>query len=241
MHKMTYLEEVTSTNRYLSEWASNETLEEGTTVVAANQTQGRGQAGNSWEAESGKNLPFSILLHPEGVQIDEQFVISEVVALGVADALEQLVDDISIKWSNDIYWQDKKIAGILIENAILNNRITRCIAGIGINVNQEKFLSDAPNPVSLKQITGLDYSLEDVLLRVRSSIFERYAQLFNHGADIYTHYFNKLYRRNGFHPYQAENEVFKAKIKRIKPSGHLVLENKKGEELVFAFKEVKFI
>ena len=238
MSKIIYLDEVDSTNLSLSELTSREQLEDGATVVAVNQTKGKGQAGNSWESESGKNLTFSILFCPEDIQVCEQFAISKAVTLGIADALEELVNDITIKWPNDIYWQDKKIAGILIENTVANNRIKHCIAGIGININQEKFLSDAPNPVSLKQITGLDYSLQDVLTSVRSSIFERYTQLLTNDTDIYTDYFNKLYHRNGFYLYRAGNEVFEAKIKCVKLSGHLVLETKQGEEFVFAFKEV---
>ena len=236
-----YLDEVNSTNCYLSDRVRNQQLEEGFTVAAVNQTKGKGQAGNSWEAEAGKNLTFSILFRPLTIEAQEQFIISQAVALGVADALSEFTGDISIKWANDVYWRDRKIAGILIENTISGNRISHSIAGIGININQEKFLSDAPNPVSLKQITGIEYSLKDLLPRFRASIFERYSQMQINDTEIRADYFKKLYRREGFYLYESAGETFEAQIKRVKPSGHLVLETKKGEELVFAFKELRFV
>jgi len=241
MENIIHLSQVNSTNQYLNDLLRKQTLSEGTTVVAHSQTDGKGQIGNSWEAEAGKNLTFSLLLYPEGVEICEQFSISEAISLGIADVLKGFTKDIFIKWPNDIYWNDKKMGGVLIENAITGKTITHCIVGIGLNVNQEKFTSNAPNPVSLKLITGKDYNLDTLLLQLRSSIFSRYSQLLNRDETLYHEYFHALYRNNGFHWYEAQGEPFEAKIKSVKLSGHLVLQTKEKQEKVFAFKEVRFV
>ena len=118
------------------------------------QTAGRGQAGNSWESEAGKNLLFGLLFHPREVEANRQFILSQAVALSICETLSDYAEDIRIKWPNDIYWKDRKICGMLIENTLVGRCIENCIIGAGININQQTFCSDAPNPVSLRQITG---------------------------------------------------------------------------------------
>ena len=159
------LEETDSTNRYLSDLCDNTPTApiEYTTVTARFQTSGKGQRGNSWESEAGQNLLFSTVLYPRFVEARRQFVLSQIVSLAVKEELDTYTEGISIKWPNDIYWHEKKICGMLIENVLEGNRIGRCIPGIGINLNQTIFRSPAPNPVSLKQITGRDYDAPTVL------------------------------------------------------------------------------
>ena len=159
------LEETDSTNRYLSDLCDNAPTApiEYTTVTARFQTSGKGQRGNSWESEAGQNLLFSTVLYPRFVEARRQFVLSQIVSLAVKEELDTYTEGISIKWPNDIYWHEKKICGMLIENVLEGNRIGRCIPGIGINLNQTVFRSPAPNPVSLKQITGRDYDAPTVL------------------------------------------------------------------------------
>ena len=156
------LTECRSTNTYMRAVAA--TLPGGTVIYTPRQTAGRGQKGNSWESEPGKNLAFSMLLKRPQIPIKEQFYISEACALAVHDALAAHASGFSIKWPNDIYWHDCKICGLLIESSLDGQSIGWSILGVGININQEQFLSDAPNPVSLKQITGHDHDL-DALLR----------------------------------------------------------------------------
>jgi BirA family biotin operon repressor/biotin-[acetyl-CoA-carboxylase] ligase len=174
------LDSVPSTSSYLATIA--DTLPDGTVVVTREQTAGRGQRGNSWEAEPGANLTFSLLLRPEGVKAVEQFAISEAVALGIVTALQAYMPgvDVRIKWPNDIYANGRKICGILIENAILGTEIRRSIAGIGINVNQTVWRSDAPNPVSMAQLTGKTFDLDTLLTDVFRAI---YAELSNPNHD----------------------------------------------------------
>ena len=241
MGNIIHLAETDSTNRYLNELVGKKKAEEGTIVVTDFQTAGKGQTGNSWESEAGKNLTFSLLLYPTEMDIREQFALSEAISLGLTDTLQVYAEGFSIKWPNDIYWQDKKIAGILIENAIMGRGISHCIVGIGLNMNQEEFISDAPNPVSLKQITGKEFPLYELLLTLRENIFNRYIQLLHQDETLYKDYFKSLYRKTGFHLYEAESEKFEAKIKSVQLSGHLVLEDKAGKERVFAFKEVRFV
>ena len=157
-----HLESIRSTNTFLAQNA--EGAVHGTVVYADCQTAGRGQRGNSWESADFKNITMSMLLRPANVKPSCQFWLSEAVALAVVHTLDRYIDNgVSIKWPNDIYWNDRKICGILVEHSLSGGKIDHTIAGIGLNINQEKFLSDAPNPVSLHQIISCDTPLPDVL------------------------------------------------------------------------------
>jgi len=241
MSKIRNISETDSTNNYLKNLLSQEQLEEGTAVFTDFQTAGKGQRGNGWESENGKNLMFSIVFYPDMIKANEQFVISQAVSLGVVDFLLRYTNDITIKWPNDIYWQDKKICGILIENTLQEDRIKESVCGIGININQEKFLSDAPNPISLIQITRQKYSLELMRSEVCERIMSRYKQMADGGtSQIREEYKLHLFRRNGYHLYNDGSTDFHARIKDIETSGRIVLETEGGEEKCFAFKEVKY-
>ena len=148
------LQETTSTNDYLKQRCKEDKAKEFYTVIAECQTNGKGQRGNCWESEEGKNLTFSTVIYPTALEAKKHFIISAIASYAVYDALAQYTSGFSIKWPNDLYWHDKKIGGILIENDMEGKYITQSIIGIGINVNQLNFLSDAPNPVSLAQITA---------------------------------------------------------------------------------------
>ena len=243
MPPIIHIKETESTNSYLKELLSVEQLAEGTIVSTENQIAGRGQRGNSWESEQGKNLTFSMVLYPLAIAVNEQFILSQVVSLGVKKALDKYTEGITIKWPNDIYWNEKKICGILIENALAENGFLHTIVGIGLNINQERFESDAPNPISLAQITGQEYNLNEILEEIREWIFAFYkeAELLGNYKTIQHFYHKSLFRKEGFHSYSDERENFKAKIKEILPTGHLVLETLGGEIRTFAFKEVKYV
>jgi len=151
--KIHYFDTLDSTNLKLKELTKNETLPELSVVMARKQTKGRGQLGNSWESEAGKNLTFSILIKPLFIQIHQQFCITQLVTLALMDILKPLYNNVSIKWPNDIYADNKKMGGILIENNIKGNNINESFIGIGLNLNQTIFKSNAPNPISLCQLT----------------------------------------------------------------------------------------
>src|SRR5680860_150521 len=155
------LKDVESTNNYANQLILSN-AEEGTVVLAQFQKKGRGQQGNQWESQSGKNLLASIILYPKFLKAGNQFLISKMVSLGLVEYLRHEVRDVSIKWPNDIYIGNKKIAGILIENAIKGRNLFSTVIGVGLNLNQKNFLSDAPNPVSLYQLTGKEYNIKSV-------------------------------------------------------------------------------
>jgi BirA family biotin operon repressor/biotin-[acetyl-CoA-carboxylase] ligase len=240
--KIITVKSAASTNDLLKALMENEYVEEGAVISTEEQTAGKGQRGNSWESEAGKNLTFSILFYPTFLPLSKQFLLSKAVALGVRDALSDYLEDVRIKWPNDIYHGSGKLAGILIENTLKGNEYAAAIAGIGLNVNQEKFVSNAPNPLSMKQITGSDYPLDILLDQIVGAIMNRYEAL-KGGVEeeISTQYFDALYRNNGFYPYLDSERFFKAKIVSVENSGIMRLETGSGEIRDYSFKEVEYV
>ena len=190
------LAETTSTNTYLATLCQKEVCAELTTVYSSFQSAGRGQRGNSWESEAGKNLLFSFVVYPDFLEAHRQFYLSQVTALALHDVLSTYTEGISIKWPNDIYWKDKKICGTLIENDLTGIHISRSISGSGVNLNQERFLSDAPNPVSLCQITGNQYNPREILEQIIEKVTEYYQLLKENRTEVLeTRYKEALYRK----------------------------------------------
>ena len=225
-----HIDETDSTNRWLKENGS-----ERMAVVADYQTAGRGCGTNTWESERGKNLLFSLLIHPAEVPAVKQFRISMAISLAILDTLEQHIGDVSIKWPNDIYWRNGKLGGILIENRLQGGCIKDCIIGVGLNVNQEQFHSDAPNPVSLKRIHGQETEREQLL----SDILVRFDEYLT--QDLKARYLSRLYRHKGFHPYADKEGAFMAEIIDVEDDGHLLLRDDNGHDRRYAFKEVQFV
>lgn len=237
-----YVDEADSTNNVLAEKSSG--LEHGTTLVAHRQSAGKGQRGNHWESEAGKNLTFSILLRPKRILASHQFELLQVVAISIVKVLRLKLDtdEIYIKWPNDIYYRDRKICGILIENTLSGAAIERSIVGIGINVNQDIFLSDAPNPVSMKQITGQTFDLDDLLEYFVSQVvcdFDRYEKTLN-STQLAARYRFMMWRGEGFWPYidNITGQRIEARIAAVAPTGHLTLADRDGKVHTYAFKEV---
>lgn len=214
-----------------------------TVAVAAYQTHGRGQARNTWESERGKNLLMSILTGSVGIAANRQFVLSMAGALALKDAMGHLTDGISLKWPNDIYWRDRKLSGTLIEASLAGRSIQRCIYGIGLNVNQRVFTGDAPNPVSLYNITGRETPTEHVLDLVLDC-FENYYQLATGGGErqIADEYNASLFWRDGIHQFEdtATHTPFMASISHVGCDGLLHLALTDGTERQYALKEVRF-
>lgn len=240
--RIIHLKEVISTNKSLRDMIEQERLPEGSVVMADFQTAGRGQPGNSWESESGKNLTFSIVLYPDCIPANKQFLISQIASLSVKETLDRYTDGISVKWPNDIYWHEKKICGMLIENDLSGQYIYCSLIGIGINLNQKEFVSNAPNPVSLTHITGKEYDREEVLNTFLSIFYPYYLSLLQEAYEpIRSAYRSALFRGEGYHTFQDVNGRFTARIRDIETTGHLILQLPDMQQRRYAFKEVSYI
>ena len=236
------LEEVDSTNNYLKILKDSQTLEEFTYVTALFQNAGKGQRGNSWESQKGQNLMLSVLLRPRTLPLSHHFILSEVVSLALLKTLQAYNSEFSIKWPNDIYWKDSKIAGILIENDIEGNSIHESIIGIGLNVNQERFLSDAPNPISLCQILNQKTDPHLLLEQFHKYLLsENKKMLQGDFESISQEYQKSLYRLGDYYRFVDKNGEFKAKIQSVAHDGTLSLIDQDGLLRKYLFKEVKYI
>ena len=238
-----HLNETHSTNSYLRELIMREKEQpEGTVVITDYQTAGRGQKGNSWESERGKNLTFSILLHPNHIPPGKQFILSQLISIAIVGVLKKYDRHFTIKWPNDIYWKEKKIAGMLIEVDLTGSSLSNAIIGIGININQRHFKSDAPNPVSLTQITGKEHNLSELLEKILDSIVDEYNKYTpDNEEEIRQKYMALLFRNKGVYPYLYGEEIFNASIEGIEPNGLLILKKENGSIHTFAFKEISFV
>lgn len=230
-----HLSNITSTNDYLLSLKSQEDI----VAVSDYQTRGKGMGTNRWESEPGKNLLFSILIHPTWIPVNQQYLLSMAEAVALCDTLREVTDGITIKWPNDIYWKDKKISGTRIDVNLSGGILADMVIGTGINVNQTEFLSDAPNPVSLKQITGREHDREALLKDILKR-FQSLQQMLKDGGteEIVRLYHERLYRKEGMHGYKDANGTFMAAIDYVEPSGilHLTLED--GTKREYMFKEV---
>ncbi len=242
-----YIAETNSTNDYLR-------LHPDISVIRTDyQTAGRGQLTNTWESERGKNLLFSVRFTPtQPLRGECAFEINRAVSVALYETVKELLpittnNLIAVKWPNDLYWQHSKLAGILIENTLSGGCITQSIIGIGLNLNQTEWHSDAPNPCSLKQITGADYDAEQVM----QSFLARMKQ---QGPVTTEQYIDRLYRRTGFHWWEERKvdisptmngtrtpQSFEARIDTITPQGELVLRTKDDNTHTYHFKEIKYI
>ena len=258
-YKVIHIDETDSTNRWLRSFCSKENRREGETlrgsvettpklhnsldknnslvVVAEYQTAGKGCGSNSWESERGKNLTFSMLIHPEAIPANEQFRITEMTSVAMCKTLKrQGCKEVCIKWPNDIYVGDRKICGILIENRLQGSMIKDSIIGIGLNVNQRTFVSDAPNPVSLYQLFGQETDRDELL--------NRFLDAFDRAYDSKTTcltYREMLFRKGKDSLYKDKTTCFTARLTDVLPDGRLLLVDQEGRERLYAFKEVEFI
>ena len=189
-----------------------------------------------------KNLLFSFVIFPVFLEAKQQFLISQIVSLAIKEELDTYTTDISIKWPNDIYWKDKKICGMLIENDLMGRNISQSIAGVGININQEVFHSSAPNPVSLFQITGKQYDIFNILehIMLRIQIYYDLLQK-NNTALITAQYERSLFRKEGMYRYKDVNGEFMANIVCVEPEGRLILEDETQTKRGYMFKEVEYL
>lgn len=237
------LDTVDSTNEYLMREAGN--LPAPILVAARCQTAGHGQRGNSWESAPGENLTFSILFRPEEMPPALQFYISEAVALAVVDFLAVHGIEAKVKWPNDIYVDDRKICGILIRHSLAGEYISFSVIGVGINVNQTEFVSDAPNPVSIAMVTGERYDVDNLYDLVADCIERRLESI---GDDdrrsaIHREFMSRLWRGDGaYYPFTdtATGEHFSAAVDCVSTSGPITLRLADGSFRTYSFKEVSF-
>ena len=245
-----FVEKTDSTNTLLKELIAKGEWPEGERYLRTDyQTAGRGQSGNGWESEPHKNLLCSIPFFHHTADIRQPFYLNVLVAV----AVQQLLGEpFTIKWPNDIYYKDKKIAGILIENVILGNEIKYSIAGIGLNINQTRWFSDAPNPTSLKRVTAREWNIDkimNVLLRELDAVMAMPEQ------EVWKYYKAHLFRSEGWWPF-VEREVttaptmnassqtqgiFWSKINDVMPTGEIVLEDQQGKVHTYHFKQIRYV
>lgn len=230
--------ELSSTNTQ-AEQLFPEELKDKRVILTYRQNSGRGQALNRWESEPGKNISITVVLRPEAYEASKQFAVSMVCALGVCDFIGHYVKGASVKWPNDVYVGDRKICGILIEHAIAGRFISRSLCGIGVNINQAFFCSDAPNPVSLFQLTGQQMDLEKALAELLVCIDQRYRQMKDYDV-LEKDFLSNLYRRQGVYKWEDAGGEFEASIEQVDEYGRLVLRDVKGEKRVYGFKEVVY-
>jgi BirA family biotin operon repressor/biotin-[acetyl-CoA-carboxylase] ligase len=235
-----YLPSCHSTNDIAAEKIQNSQTFDGTIVITSDQTAGRGQRGNNWEALPGQNITMSVILKPDFLSAASQFSLNIAVSLGVYEFLSKYVaENLCIKWPNDVYVGNRKMGGILIENSLSGNRLSYAIVGIGLNINQLNFNND--KAISLRLATQQDeFDLEMLIGELCISLEKYYLQLKNGHADRQKEQYLKiLYRFDETHYFIKNGSRFQGKIVDIASSGQLMLEVK-GKIQYFDFKEVAF-
>lgn len=232
-----------STNLFALDMLSEGRPDEGTVIAARGQTQGKGQAGASWESEPGKNILLSVILYPGFVDTAAHFSLNQAIALAVRDTIAGLVpQSVAVKWPNDIYIEDRKTAGILLQTSIKGFRFQYCVAGIGINVNQTTFSEHLPNAVSPAMLTGQESDLHEVREDLLLSLEERYLQLRAGQTEaICEEYLRHLYRFDEPALFQRKDgHVFEGRIIGVTPQGLLQVRHEQGIS-AYDVKEVAFL
>jgi BirA family transcriptional regulator, biotin operon repressor / biotin---[acetyl-CoA-carboxylase] ligase len=236
------LAEVDSTNNYANRLLATEAPEHGTVVLSHFQRLGRGQRENLWESAPGMNLLASIILFPAFLPPGEQFCLSKITCLAILEWLQQETGFVTVKWPNDVYAGKRKIAGILIEASLQGNRFHSAVVGMGLNLNQETFSSEIPNPVSLKQLTGKIYAVQNVAEEIHE-IFMKWYRMLEEGFlnEIDAAYHANLFRINEWSLFRQEGQIFEARITGTGEYGKLVLEDRQNKRTSYSFKEIEFV
>ena len=238
--KAFFLPSCHSTNEIASVLLTNQQPLNGTVIYTDYQSKGKGQRGNSWESEEGKNILVSIILETKFVEPSDFYNLTVITSLAIHELLsDYLKEDIKIKWPNDLIFGDKKIGGILIENYIKQNVIEWCILGVGLNINQKNFHEE--NAISLANICGQGFDRDELTNLLLQKVEAKYFQLQKGEIEaLRKKYIANLYWKNEIHVFQSEGTYFNGRILNVEPTGKLRMEIEKGERL-FDFKEVKFI
>ncbi|MEO7992410.1 MAG: biotin--[acetyl-CoA-carboxylase] ligase [Chryseolinea sp.] len=236
---LVFMPECHSTNDLALQLCQQQKASEGTVIITANQTAGRGQRGNTWHVEPGKNLTFSIILKPTFLSIQDQFYLNIITALAIHDYLVEKTDaTIRIKWPNDMMVSTKKIAGILIENQIQGNSFSSSVVGIGLNMNQEAF--NISTATSLYQLSNRVYDLNFELEHILHKLEVRYLQLKSGKENtLFADYLNVMYWRHELHTFVANDQSFEGTIVGLDDLGRLKINTQQGER-IFGMKEIQY-
>jgi len=236
-----FLPECHSTNDKALELVKNRQAHEGSIVVTAHQTKGKGQRGNAWYSKKNENLTFSLILRPKFLDISEQFFLNMMVSNSIRETLGEYLPDLKVKWPNDLLVNGVgKLCGILIENVVTNEGWDYAVVGIGINVNQTEDLPDSAT--SIKACTGFHFDLEELFKLIVTQIEQGYISLKKSGKEkILTKYLNHLYGYQEWKNFEREGRVFEGMITGVNSDGKLKLRLKGEEETIFDFKELSFL
>jgi len=244
------LDRVDSTNAYANQVMAKGNLTEGTVIWAHEQYAGRGQLNHHWISEAGQNLTFTVVLKPSFLSPDRQFLLNKAVSLGAIDFVRNSLKNLSgnqihetgIKWPNDIYIGNQKIGGILIEHKIMGNALETSLAGIGMNINQIRFSSEIPNPVSLIQLLHSEMALKEALVAICSCLGCRYKMLQDKETETLDHdYHNALLGFNQWRFFTRNGNLMEGKITGVDNLGRLLIETRQGEVVSFNHREVEYV
>ncbi len=237
-----WLNEVDSTNNYANLLLTENKINSETVISAYSQIKGRGQKGNFWDSEPKLNLTFTLILFSKFLPVQQQFSLSQSVSLAIKDTLS-IFDIVSkVKWPNDILVNDKKIAGILIENAIMGSDFSHSFIGIGLNVNQENFSDYLPKALSMKNVSGLVYHTKEVLNVLLDKLYTRIEQIKqNDFKNLKKEYLLNLYQLNEWHEYKTKDKLLQGKIVDIGENGELAILSDNNEINLYMFKEIEFL
>lgn len=234
-----HIQVTTSTN----DEAKRPEFSHGDVVWAERQTAGRGQRGHTWHSPEGENLTFTLVLEPRFLPVGAQFLLSEAISLALTDTFRTQGIDTRIKWTNDIYAGDRKLVGMLLEHHFAGANLSRTIAGIGINVNQNAFDPELPNPVSMAQIAGRTFDRREVLECFLDHIKKRYTQLESGDRKaLCRDYRNRMYRLGEMHTFRFPNgSLTRAAIEDVRPTGELILRHTDGTRREYLFRQIEFV
>ena len=259
-----HFEQLDSTNAYLQRKQSECDIRDWV-VSTDEQTAGKGMGSNSWESEVGKNLTFSLALDMSFLPAERQFLLSEAVPLGIIEVIEKVLSDgfegidsnrttltrndipskpaekLSIKWPNDIFYENRKLAGILINSTIKASIMDVSVIGIGLNVNQIQFQNWPTHPISLKMISGKDYDLQPLMVQIAEHILIKVQQLKSDPAVIEQEYLKRLFRYRIWADYEVGEKVLRLLMTGLDEFGRLLLVDEMNRRYCFDIKEIRFL
>jgi len=238
--KIIHLENVDSTNNYTANLLLKGEVDSGTVILADKQTQGRGQRGSVWSSNSGENMLFSLFLSTEILSVNNQFVLSQFVSVSLIEMLKNIGLEAEVKWPNDIYIKNKKVAGILIENQLSGSMLKSSIIGVGLNVNQKSF--ENISATSLNNELGEFIPVQSVLFSFIFELNKNWNLILSNKTDqIIEKYFNNLYQKDKLCSYRDDRGTFLATIEGVTSNGNLILISSEREKKYYDLKEVSFM
>ncbi len=233
--------ETDSTNKYAAGLIADKKIEKPTLIYTLQQNSGKGLGQNTWHSQAGKNLLFSLVVFSD-IKAEEHFKLNMIVSLSICEFLLLKGIEVKIKWPNDIYCQNKKIAGILIENNICGNLIESSIIGVGLNLNQIEYPSELKNPISLKQIKNTVYDIDIEAKLIAQILIDKLEQFKSKSFTTVLKYYNKkLYRFGLFSKFRDKDEEFSGRIKNVNDNGQLIICDTESITRLYNFKEIELL